>query len=203
VPTFTDNPVVDEKNLWQWCIDAQAPAKPQAGGKKVKTPATNGMTWRDAQGKLLAMREKGEPYTTVKDLAARVGCRKTTLHKAIASSPTLKGWQARHVSKSPSPRAQSLNQVVTDNAPVNVADPAEIAAENEQLDNVFARLIQEATSEERAEWNGLDTEARRDLARTVLEQEKEQAVQESGPERTAPEYRRRKLRGNRLLGRKP
>jgi len=31
VPTFTDNPVVDEKNLWKWCTDAEAPAKPQAG----------------------------------------------------------------------------------------------------------------------------------------------------------------------------
>ena len=40
LPAYTDNPAVDEKNLRQWCIVAQAPAKPTAGGKKAKAPAT-------------------------------------------------------------------------------------------------------------------------------------------------------------------
>ena len=78
-----------------------------------------------------------------------------------------------------------------DKAQSKVGDPAEIAAENERLDSTFARLIQEATPKERAEWNGYDTEQKRDLARTVMEQEKDQHIEDQA------------TGGNRIPGRKP
>jgi hypothetical protein len=171
---------------------------PQAGQEEDTAASAK---WQEVQGKLLVMRENGEPYTTLDDLAARVGCGRTTLHKAITKSAKLTGWQARHPRASP--KAQSLNPVVMDNAQIKVDDPAEIAAENERLDNEFARLIQDATPEERAKWNGYDTEKKREFARTRLEQEEDRAVEESGPQRTDPAYNNPKRRGNRLLGRKP
>lgn len=50
VPGYTDNPVVDEKNLWQWCIDAQAhdqakaheDAKPDAVAAPAGKPGMGG-----------------------------------------------------------------------------------------------------------------------------------------------------------------
>ncbi|MFH1022392.1 MAG: hypothetical protein V1809_03300 [Planctomycetota bacterium] len=148
-----------------------------------------GMTRQDARDKLLGMVESNEPYTSVDNLAKRVGCSKTTVHEAIQSFPKLKEWQAKSAKKSPGTR--SLNAVDLDNRLGDEDDPADIAAGNEQLDTVFAKLLQEATPEERADWNSKTPEQQHDLARLHLEQEKEIRIEDKAK------------KGNILLGRKP
>jgi predicted transcriptional regulator len=161
------------------------------------------MTWQEAQEKLLGMVEHGEAYTSVQKLADRLGCSSSTVHKAIADSRRLKRWQAEGSRTQGAPKAQSLNRAAEDGKPGKGPDPAEVVEENDLLDNVFARLLNEATEEERAALNAKPLSEQRELARAKLEQEKDQAAQESGPERNDPAYRDPKRRGNRLLGRKP
>ncbi len=153
-----------------------------------------GMTWRDVQGKLLGMVETGEPYASIDKLARKCGgCSSSTVHKAINKTPRLKAWQAQHAAKSP--KAQGLNDVVLDSAKSNEDDPAKAAA-NEELDTVFAKLLQEATPAERAGLNARTLEERRELAQITLEQQRDQHVEDhAGGDDNK--------HGNKLLGRKP
>ena len=61
--------------------------------------------WHDVQTKLLNLRNEGQPYTSQRDLAARLNCSESTVNKAIKNSGILKGWMARHTKYSP--KAQS------------------------------------------------------------------------------------------------
>ena len=83
-----------------------------------------------------------------------------------------------------------------------MGDPAEIAAENERVEIAFARLVDDATHEERDKLHQLDTEEKREFVLAALASEEDKVIQESGPERTDPEYSNPQRRGNRLLSRK-
>lgn len=122
-----------------------------------------GADWRDVQRRLLEIRDRGEPYTSIAKLATELGCANATVKKAIDDSRELKGWQARHLESKRSPRATSMNDVVADNAEQSrEADPT-TNPELDDVDTVFARLIEEAKPEERAQLNSLDADKRREL----------------------------------------
>ena len=123
------------------------------------------------------------------DVARRVGCVPSTICKAIRKSPLLQDWQDR--SRHKTPRAQSINDVVQDTEPSKFDDPAKTTAENERLDNDFARLVQEAKPEKRAKLNAMPLEDCRHLARLRIEQRQEQHTEDIDEA------------GNRLLDRKP
>lgn len=128
------------------------------------TPATD---WYDVQRRLLELYKRGDPYTSLDELAERMGCGRTTIYKAIKDSAKLTGWQARHTKAKGSPRASSLTEVVLDNAEqTREPNPAEEAEAND-VDTVFARLIQEAQPEERAQLNDMTGEQRRQLVALV------------------------------------
>ncbi|MHC5023146.1 MAG: hypothetical protein ACYTGG_04450 [Planctomycetota bacterium] len=123
--------------------------------------ASAGTSWRDVQRRLLVLCDQGEAYTSIGKLAKGLGCAKPTAQKAINNSATLRDWQARHTQSKRAPRATSITEMVMDNTEqVREADPA-LAAEGDDVDLMFARLIQEAPPEERAELNQMDVAQRR------------------------------------------
>jgi len=134
------------------------------------TPAQGGNQekWRDVQRRLLALRRSGVPYTSYRDLAARMGCAKPTLKKAFDDSQELKAW--RDGNRTASPRAQSLGEVVTDSVcQAKEADPADMLSDKD-VDSAMARLIEEADREERARLNALNPEDQRKAAQLYYEQ---------------------------------
>ena len=98
----------------------------------------------------------------------RTGCRSTsTVSKAIKRSTTLNAWQARYTKAKASPRASSLTNVHLDKiGQTREPNPAEEAEAND-VDTLFARLIQEAKPDERAKLNLMTSEKRRQLVALV------------------------------------
>lgn len=144
--------------------------------------------WRDVQGRLLRLLEAGEPFTSQRELAKRMSCSAATINKAVNSSARLRGWAARAKG---SPKAQSLNEVTTDNTPSQrEGDPADHVPDD-GVDRVMALLIEQAEPAERARLNELDTDGRRTMATLYLEQQAEKHIEDEAP------------KGNRILGRKP
>lgn len=139
------------------------------GQRPPSQQVAKGADWRDVQRRLLEIRDRGEPYTSIAKLATRLGCANATVQKAIKDSAQLKGWQARHLESKRSPRATSMNDVVTDNAEQSrEADPA-TNAELDDVDAVFARLIEEANPNERAQLNRFDSAQRRKMVSLLQE----------------------------------
>jgi hypothetical protein len=169
-------------NLADYCEDAarRLTAKPKDGGGK-------GTTWKDAQGRLLVMVENHETYTTLDELAARLDCGKTTVHKAIQKSVKLTHWAKKRAHKSP--KAQSINPVVMDNATSKAPDPADVLPDDE-VDSRMKLLIAQAKPAERLKLVALDKDGRRRIV--MLAQE---SAEDLYNEDLAP-------KGNRTLGRK-
>ncbi|MCH8824767.1 MAG: hypothetical protein IH984_14810 [Planctomycetes bacterium] len=131
---------------------------------KKKTKAT----MRDIQQHLLEMCDKGEPYTNIRDLQKRTGCGSTsTVSRAIKDSTILQEWQNSCSNRKHNPKISSLNQVHLDNSKQTCEmDPA-LAVEEKEIDDVFARLIQESNSDDRAKLNGMDRDQRRELVELI------------------------------------
>ena len=102
-------------------------------------------------------------YTSIGDLANRFGCAKATIQKALKDSAKLKGWQARHRKGKGSPRASSLTEFVIDNVEQNREPNPSESAEHDEQDAVFARLIEDATPDERADLNSMTQEERQQM----------------------------------------
>jgi hypothetical protein len=112
-------------------------------------PATN-MTWQEAAKKLKQLRAQGEPWTSHSDMAKRFDRSTATTLKAVKKTPELQTWAKQ--SGAP-PKAQSLNDVVTDRSAQNrEPNPADDAAIREHLER------DDLTPEERAFFNGLSRE---------------------------------------------
>ena len=132
--------------------------------------AGNGKTWKDVQGKLLAMMQDNEPYTSIPKLAKRLYCSRSTVHKAIRQSAALREWKPRSVMKSPKERR--LTAVDLDSTPTDTPAAAQAAAENERADNMIAYLLQDADPHERARLNAMSPDEKRELARKAYEGER-------------------------------
>ncbi len=125
--------------------------------------------WRDVKRQLLELYDQGDPYITIADLANRIGCGTTTIHKAIKDSSKLKGWQARHTKGKKSQGASSLNEVVlNDTHQTGEADPSDVLTDDD-IDNAMRRLIAEAGPEEKARLNELSEDEQRNLAQAYYE----------------------------------
>jgi hypothetical protein len=96
------------------------------------TLATAGRSWRDVADRLERLRKQGEPFTSQHQLANQLGCSSGTINKAIRHMPSLKAWAQR---PEVDPRAQSLNEVLTDRtAQRRELDPADDAAIREFIE---------------------------------------------------------------------
>lgn len=165
-----------------------SPLSADPGGPEVAQETNAETNWRDVQKRLLRLRDAGEPFTSQRDLAKRLNCSVGTIHKAVKDSEKLKGWAARAKG---SPKAQSLNEVTTDNTPSHrETDPADGPGDDE-IDRVMGILIEQAKPAERAGLNELSADGRREMARLYLEQQAEKHIEDKAPG------------GNRVLGRKP
>jgi len=116
-----------------------APAEPQSAPsetpqepERVEDDAT-GVSWQDAAERMERLRAQGEPFTSRHTLAKRFGCSSGTIHKAIQRTPSLQAWAKSECPTAP--RAQSLNDVVTDRAAQHCElDPADDAAIREFIE---------------------------------------------------------------------
>ncbi|HKI33597.1 MAG TPA: hypothetical protein VKA46_17210 [Gemmataceae bacterium] len=119
-----------------------------------------GMSWQEVVERLQRLRTQGEPFTSQKKLADVFGCSSYTINKAIKETPALHVWaKARSAKQSTAaPRAQSLNDVVTDRTAQNrELDPADDVAIREYLER------EDLTSAERAFFNSLTQEDQLDF----------------------------------------
>ena len=162
--------------------------EPKPDSKPPQSVPASEVRWTDVQARLVAMYDRGDPYTSVNALAKRLGCGNATVQKAIkpsqaslerlegearaeavAAARKLAGWQARAISTNGAPRAISINEVVADKAEqTREADPAK-ETECDDWDIEFARLIEDAEPDERARLNELDDDGRRELVALVRE----------------------------------
>jgi hypothetical protein len=129
-----------------------------------------GTDWKVVQGRLLAKRDRGEPYTSLRKLCAELGCSEATIRKAINKSETLKGWRARGKGLNAAPKATDLDAVVRDNTRQTTEPAPDDVVSDDEVNATMARLIDQARPDERAKLNALDDAARRELARMVRSQ---------------------------------
>lgn len=142
----------------------------------------NSVDWRDIKARLLRMASSGELYASHADLAKRLDCKKTTIGKAIRSSPTLKAWQSGQAA----PRATALNEVVTDIAvQTTETNPAEVLPDDE-VQVVFAKLLKDAGPAERARLNAMSHEERRGMAELFQKNYDEPSPLEDDPRTENP-----------------
>lgn len=119
--------------------------------------------WKDVQGRLLAKRERGEPYTSLRKLCSELGCSEATIRKAIGESETLTGWQARSRGPMTAPKATDLNAVVRANTRQTTEPALEDVLPDDDVDATMVRLLNQAKPAERAKLNALDNAGRRAL----------------------------------------
>ncbi len=166
-------------------IAGQSSGRPAVGSEDERTPiqpATGDTDWRDVQRRLLELYEQGERYTSIADLANRLGCSKATVHKAIkppqssldglnkadraqanSAARKLAGWQARSSTGNGAPHAISLNDLITDSvAQAREANPA-TEAEGADWDVEFERLRNEAEPDERTRLDAMSEDRKREL----------------------------------------
>lgn len=134
---------------------------------KVKTAKTD---WRDVQRRLLVLYDRSDSYTTIVDLATRMKCSPSTIHKAIKNSTKLKAWQASYKKGKKSQIASSLNEFVQDNVrDKDVVDPSDVMTD-EDIDKAMRQLIEQAEPEEKNKLNNLSQDEQRQLAKVYYQQ---------------------------------
>jgi len=89
--------------------------------------------WKVVAAKLEELRAQGEKPKPYRGYADEFGCSKTTIAKAISSTPSLAAWAAKKRSK---PRAVDFTQKVADEThQIREIDPSEAAAIREFIEN--------------------------------------------------------------------
>jgi hypothetical protein len=132
--------------LRRWRIEAEPLLKAKSSHAE-----TTGMTWQDAAERMERLRNQAEPWTSQHKIAERLGCSSGTINKAIRETRELHSWAKRQTVATP--RAQSINAVVTDStAPSSVLNPADDIAIREYLER------EDLSPDERAFFNSLSGE---------------------------------------------
>jgi hypothetical protein len=133
-----------------------------------------GLDWQTARDRLIALRRAGESFTSLRDLAARVGCSEGLIRKATKSDTGLRAWAASTTrTRRTAPAATSLDHAIRrmpqrrEAAPdVDVAD-SDTPADD---DAVLQRLIEAASPSERSRLHAMPPDELRSLLRLVGEQ---------------------------------
>lgn len=93
---------------------------------------TTCMTWQEAAQRMERLRTQGEAFTSQHKLANDLGCSSGTINKAIKATVSLQAWAKVQTA---APRAQSINNVVTDRtAQRSEVDPQDDAAIREFIE---------------------------------------------------------------------
>lgn len=142
----------------------------ESGRKELKSEEDGPSSWREIQGQLLAKRERGEPFTSQRKLADELGCSDATIRKAIGCSKILQGWKARSEKPKAAPPAKDLDEKALDELPETRESSPDDVLPDDEVENVMAKLINQATDAERAVLNAKSPQERRELVRKYQEQ---------------------------------
>ena len=168
---------LDEPIAFQPAAPAAEPPTAPAAELTPERPTPSigtGLDWQTARNHLIALRRAGESFTSLRDLAARVGCSEGLIRKAIKRDTGLRAWAASASrTRRTAPAATSLDHAIRqvpqrrEAAPdVDVAD-SDTPADD---DAVLQRLIEAASPSERARLHAMPPDQLRRLLRLVGEQ---------------------------------
>jgi hypothetical protein len=134
-----------------------------------KTEASDGVEdWREVREKADNIRIAGQPFGSYRSLAEKIGCKPTTLHKAISKHGTveLQEWASK-------PKRESRKYVTPEAASIGIRnasqrrepDPSEALFDGD-AEAVLAYLLEQSTPTEAAEINKMTAAEKRQLAET-------------------------------------
>lgn len=149
-----------------------APKLPQVADTvptKTESKVAKGLNWQDVQAELERMHLQGDPYTSEKKLAEKIGCSKFLVNKAFKNgSAELLEWRTKsHVESrlNVSPEASAL--AIERTAQSREDDPAEFI-EPEVADDVLEYLIDQAGESQRQHLTRLLPDQRQAMAKIML-----------------------------------
>jgi hypothetical protein len=164
-----------------------APAPATALGATVATPQQSptversvrvigeGLSWQAARDRLIDLRGAGQSFTSLRDLAARIGCSEGLIRKAIKSDTGLRAWVASATrTRRTAPAATSLDHALRRMPQRREAAPnVDVIDSDSPVDEdvVLQRLIDAASPAERARLHSMPPDELRSLLRLVGEQD--------------------------------
>lgn len=136
--------------------------KTSAQEELLRGAGSKGMKWQEAASRLELLRLQGEAFQSQPAYAKLFPCSSSTINTAIRNTPSLHVWASRQVR---TPKVGELLEMVTDNQQQHREAPPDVEIiEEADVDTVFARLLDEATPDKRAELNALPRDQRAKLA---------------------------------------
>jgi hypothetical protein len=133
----------------------KSPVAPSEAAMESKASVQSDMTWQEAAKRMKRLQAQGEGWTSQQKMAEKFGCSSGTINKAIKRTPELQNWAKRQ--STTAPRAQSLNDVVTDRT-------AQSTERNPEDDAVIREFIERADPEAKAWFLALPLETQFDVA---------------------------------------
>lgn len=119
-------------------------------------------SWEVVQGSLLRMKEQGLQYESLTELASKLNSTPWVVRSAVNRSPSLKEWQRASKQNVVRPTTGLLSGVLLDRATqTSEPSPLDAACQQEEIENLMQRLVEEASPEHRAQLHRLSPEERR------------------------------------------
>lgn len=156
----------------------QPPAPPAAPAPERPKPAIGtGLDWQTARDRLIAIRRQGESFTSLRELAARVGCSEGLIRKAIKQDVGLRAWAAESKrTRRTAPAATGLERAIH-RTPQRREEAPELATveaeEADDTDVLLQRLIDAASPAERARLHAMPEEQRMSILRLMRDQDED------------------------------
>ncbi len=152
-----------------------AAAPPAATPSPGTKPAVGtGLDRQTARDRLIAIRRRGDSFTSLRDLAARVGCSEGLIRKAIKQDVGLRAWAADSKrTRRTAPAATGLERAIhrTPQRREEVPELAAVEAEEaDDTDVLLQRLIDAASPAERARLHAMPEEQRMSILRLMRDQ---------------------------------
>lgn len=136
-----------------------------------------GLDWQTARDRLIAIRRQGESFTSLRDLAARVGCSEGLIRKAIKQDVGLRAWAAESKrTRRTAPAATGLERAIHRTPQRREVAPELATVEAEEADDtdvLLQRLIDAASPAERARLHAMPEEQRMSLLRLMRDQDED------------------------------
>jgi hypothetical protein len=153
----------------------QASAEPAATSEA--TVGRGQISWQTARDRLVAIRRQGESFTSLRDLADRVGCSEGLIRKAIKQDVGLRAWTAESKrTRRTAPAATGLERAIH-RTPQRREEAPELAAveaeEADDTDVLLQRLIDAASPAERARLHAMPEEQRMSILRLMRDQDED------------------------------
>jgi hypothetical protein len=150
----------------------QQPAAPAT--ERPKPAIGTGLDWQTARDRLITIRRQGESFTSLRDLAARVGCSEGLIRKAIKQDVGLRAWTAESKrTRRTAPAATGLERAIHRTPQRREAAPELATVEAEEADDtdvLLQRLIDAASPAERARLHAMPEEQRMSILRLMRDQ---------------------------------